>query len=832
MGQSTQKSSTDTPDIVAGYAPLPGIFDELMSPGGAIRPHWRAVVDAFNKMGAGELVGRFAIADRHLRDSGVFYRVYDEEGGGAERVWPLDPAPLVLPAQEWERLAQGLIQRARLLELILDDFYGPQRLIREGALPAALIAGNPEFLRPLHNQPVRGAARLHKIAVDLGRGPDGQWWVLSDRTQAPSGAGYALENRIALSRALPSLYRTLNVQRLAPWFDRLRQNLATLADQEQIRIGLLTPGPLNETYFEHAYLARYLGFLLVEGADLTVRDDAVYVRTVGGLKRVNVLLRRLDADFADPLEFTGASRLGVPGLAQAVRAKNVALANALGSGALEARALMGFMPSLCRALLGEKLAIPNVATWWCGQPLEREAVLANLNNMALAPALGANVPGLLDQGPIFGASLDAAARARFAQSVRLRGMDVVGQEIVKLSTMPVWREGRLQPRPFSLRVFLTRTPEGWAVMPGGFCRVSDQADARALSMQAGGRSADVWVLSEKPVEPVSLLPTPAEMPVQRVIGYLTSRAADHLFWLGRYIERAEATLRLARCLALRRTENSGDGASGRSAHSALIGVLEAWGALPKSTEAAPPPADPVGLALFGPQEGGSVTALAQEALRTASVIRDRVSPDGWRTLNQFAAHLTQRPERNVDLLQAIEQALRLVAAFSGLAQENMNRLSGWRFLELGRRIERALVTCRFARAFANESAQQDELDAMLELADSVLTYRARYLMGASRRAILDLALLDPGNPRAAAFQVDRIVEHLAALPQTEASGLLAAPRRIAIRVQAELGTAEASDMTEAATIAVERRLMDLSDAITERFFTHPADAALSSDGPG
>ena len=810
--------------LLSAYAPLPGAYDELLDASGAVRPHWQPVMQALDALSPAGIESRFAVANRHLRDSGVYYRIYEAGGSGAERVWPLDPVPLVMPSAEWDSLANGLVQRARLLELVLDDLYGPQQLVADGLIPAALVAGNPEFLRPVQGVPVRGGARLHQIAVDLGRGPDGTWWVLGDRTQAPSGAGYALENRIALSRALPDLYGSLGVRRLAPWFDSFRQSLAALTGQPQPRIGLLTPGPLNETYFEHAWLARYLGFLLVEGSDLTVRDDAVHVRTIGGLKRVNVLLRRLDADFADPLELNGASRLGVPGLVQALRAQSVVLANALGSGVLEARALLGFLPGLSKALLGEKLAIPNIATWWCGQPLERETVLANLDSMVLAPALGPTVPGLLDTGPIYGASMDSFAQKTFGEAMRLRGMDVAGQEIVKLSTMPVWRDGRLQPRPFSLRVFLARTAEGWSVMPGGFCRVADVPDARVLSMQAGVRSADVWVLSDRPVEPVSLLPAPGDVAVQRVIGYLPSRAADNLFWLGRYIERAEATLRLARCLALRLVEAGADAARTRPTVARLLLKLELPGALPEK-----PPLEPVQAVLFDTRQSGSIVSLAQEALRTASVIRDRVSPDAWRTLNELCM-LLARP--GAGALQTIERALRLVAAFSGLAQENINRLSGWRFLELGRRIERALATCRLADTFAAPDAAQDSLDAMLELADSVQTYRARYLMGASRRAILDLVLLDPGNPRSAAFQIDRIAEHLAALPQGEEGGLLDTTRRLAVRLQANLRTVQAQDIDREATRAVEQQLRDLSDAIADRFFTHPSEMPFAPGETG
>jgi uncharacterized circularly permuted ATP-grasp superfamily protein len=592
--------------IAAGYRPLSGIHDEMVDAEGRVRPHWEGFVTALDALGAEEIARRFAVADRSLRDSGVFYRVYDDPGGG-ERPWPLAHVPLVVSAAEWRRLADALRQRARLVEQVLADVYGPGRLVASGALPAAVVAGNREFLRPLVGAAPPAGRFLSVYAVDLGRGPDGRWWVLGDRTQAPSGNGYALENRMALSRALSDVYRGLEVERLAGFFQAFRTALTSLVARDDPRIGVLTPGPLNETYFEHAYLARYLGFLLVEGSDLTVRGGAVYIRTVAGLKRVDVLWRRLDADFADPLELNPQSRLGVAGLVEAVRGGSVAIANALGSGLAEGRALMGFLPALARHLVGTDLELPNVATWWCGQEAERAHVLDGLSEMVLAPAFGSVVPELLDRGPVFGADLDPAERAAVVAAISRRGIDIVGQEVVNLSTMPVWRDGRLEPRPFILRVYLAATADGdFAVMPGGFCRVSDRIDARAVTMQEGGSSADVWVLSDRPVEPVSLLPSAERAAIRRSTGVLPSRVADNLFWLGRYLERAEATVRLVRTLVgrLDAVETSEQPILRR-----IADVLVAWGAAPAAASRGGPrsraPSSPIPSRRSPPRPGAS-----------------------------------------------------------------------------------------------------------------------------------------------------------------------------------------------------------------------------------
>src|SRR6267154_1127771 len=408
--QANDARAGDIERILSGYRPLPGIFDEMMDPQGRPRPHWQFFLRMLAGLGTDEINRRFSAADRHLRESGVFYRVY-EDPAGAERPWPLSHIPLIIAATEWEALRAGLIQRAERLEAVLADSYGAAKLVTEGRLPAALIAGNPEFLRPLVGVAPPGGAHLRFCAVDVGRAANGRWWVLGDRTQAPSGAGYALENRLALARAIPDIYRAAHVNRLAPFFQALQADLAAFGRQDDSRVCLLTPGPMNETYFEHAYLARYLGFLLVEGQDLTVRDDGVFIRTVSGLKRAEVLLRRLDADFSDPLELNAHSRLGVAGLVQKVRDGKVVIANSLGAGLVEARSMLAFLPALAPVLLGAELAIPNIATWWLGHAGAREEIVDKLDTMVIASAFRDNLPGRSIGAAALGATLDTDQRA-------------------------------------------------------------------------------------------------------------------------------------------------------------------------------------------------------------------------------------------------------------------------------------------------------------------------------------------------------------------------------------------------------------------------------------
>jgi len=702
--------------FVAGYRPLPGIFDEMMDGDGRVRPHWQPFLKSLAALGSDEISRRFAAADRYLRDSGVFYRVY-EDAAGIERPWPLSHVPLIIEAAEWKELQAGLIRRAELLEAVLGDAYGPAWLARDGRLPAALIAGNPEFLRPLVGVKPPGGAHLRFYAVDVGRGADGRWWVLSDRTQAPSGAGYAIENRLALSRAVPDIYRAAHVERVAPFFQAFQSELMALNRQEDARVCLLTPGPMNETYFEHAYLARYLGLLLVDGEDLIARDDGVFIRTVSGLRRTEVLLRRIDADFADPLELNAASRLGVAGLLQSVRDGKVVIVNSLGAGLVEARAMLAFLPALAPIVLGEELAVPNIATWWLGRPDMREAMLERLDSMVIAPAFTENFADGRLGSEILGAELDAAQRTALMQSIRDRGVDYVTQEAVTLSSMPVWRDGALEPRPFTLRLFLARAGERWRVMPGGFVRIADSADARAVSLQRGAATADAWVLTHGPVGETTLLPTPERMQVQRAAGLLPSRAADNLFWVGRYVERAEATLRLVRAMINRAAEADDTTAP---VIAVIGGLLEAWSATPRGAQQFPVAAV-ARTVLTQSDVEGSLPYLSGAARASASMIRDRFSPDAWRAISDLATLIgTPLPAGPAEsaIAERVEASLRIIAALSGLAQENMTQLAGWRFLELGRRIERALVTCRLVRCFAQPGAPEGGLDLLLELADS------------------------------------------------------------------------------------------------------------------
>ena len=805
------------------YAPLPGIPDEFIDADGDRRPYWNRLLESFAELGQDEVSRRFAAADARVRNRGMSYRI---QGETKERVWPLSRLPLLIPEAEWRAIASAVEQRAQLLERVLADVYGEGRLVAQGALPAAAIAGSADFVPAMRGVKPPGGRWLRLYAADIGRGPDGGWWVLGDRAQAPSGSGYAVENRLVVSQAFPSIYRDSNVERLAPFFRDLRNSLKASGERNEPRISIFSPGPLSATYFEQAYLARYLGLLLVEGDDLVARDGRVFVRTVAGLKRADVLWRHVDAEWCDPLEMNSASQIGVAGLFDVIRAGGVAMANMPGSGVVEARALLAFLPSLAHRLLGEDLRMPNIATWWCGQPRERARVLDTFDSIAIAGAFDDYPAGAAGNRGVLGAEITGAARERLRRAIEMRGVDYVGQEVVRLSTMPRLEGGTLVPRPFVLRVYAAATPDGWRVMPGGFARVSDKLDARAVNMGAGVESADVWVLSDQPVEATTLLQTPEKVRIVRMLGNLPSRAADNLFWFGRYLEREEATLRLVRCLAARAVDPDSPMDGATQSLEQLRAVLVEWGAISKARSAKN--IDCAEKALRDPEAGGSALSIARAARYAASVIRERLTQQTWQLICRLETLIVETPKRTLteaEILDSVDEALNTIAALSGLFDENFNRGAGWIFYELGRRIERGINTCRFLRQFGHQDATEHNLDVMLDLIDSQITYRSRTLIGVALAPVRDMALLDPYNPRSVAYQSRLIESHISNLPVLRQDGLPEEPMRLATLLRAELAAEYADKLDDERCVAYEHKIALLAEAIASRYFLQDATHA-------
>ncbi len=813
--------------MMAHYLAKAGTGDLMAGAAPEMAARWRTMLSGLSRAGDGDFSPLQERASRQVQDLGMAFRL---AGEADERAWPLSPVPLLIQADEWQRIEQGMAQRADLLEALLADIYGPQHLIADGKLPAALVAGSPSYWPMMAGASPPGGHHLHFYAADLARGPTGEWRVLADRTRAPSGAGYALENRLAMARVTGDLLGRMNVRRLAPFFAAFRQGLSHLCDRSDPRIALLTPGRFNQSYAEQAHLARYLGFMLVEGEDLTVQDDRLYVRTIAGIKRIDAVWRMMDTRFMDPLAFDSRSRIGVPDLFQAMVPKDMhggaqggglVIANWPGSGVVEAPAFGAFLPRLARTLTGADLLLPNIATWWCGQSAERAHLLDRIETMAIGPAYGA-APGAPDSRPHIWAHLDADQCAALLAAIDRRPMDHIGQEIVRLSTTPAIVDGALAPRPFSLRVFLARDSSGaWRAMPGGFARLAAHDDIRAVLMGAGDMAADMCVVSNAPEPVISLIDTSPSPPVRRVAGTLPSKAADNLYWLARYLERAEMTLRMARSLLGGSIDADGAMALERQTMRRMSILLSNWGAVGWNALDGGVTAlcrD----AIADLNQPGSVHALFASARAIGQGLRERLASEFWMLLSR--AMPVPGRQRAAPMLEHIETLINRLAALSGLAAENMVRGHGWNFHDMGRRIERAIHICRLLRTFTDPDTGSDDLTVLLDLCDCQISYRTRYLSGLSLHPIRDMLALEPQNPRSLAFQVDRILEHLDALPSLRNDGMPEQPARIATAIAAIL-RAESAETLELATLDdIERRLLDLSDAVGKRFFLQGNDA--------
>ncbi|WP_083500292.1 circularly permuted type 2 ATP-grasp protein [Sphingomonas endophytica] len=781
---------------------------------------WIAVLEELSAVAGDDLGHARERVQRHAADIGTGFRIIGEE---SERPWPVSPVPLLIDAAEWATIERGVIQRADLFETILKDLYGPARFVERGLIPATLVTGSPFYLRPLVGLTPPGGHHLHFVAIDLGRSPSGEWRVLGDQLRAPTGAGYALENRLAVSRTLGGLQGRLNVRRHAPFFAAFREGLAAACRRSDPRIGLLTPGRYNPSYPEQAHLARYLGLLLVEGDDLAALEDRLYVRTIGGLKRVDALWRRLDPRLLDPLAFDSHSRIGVPGLIDVWAQGNVVLANAPGAGVLESAAFGAFLPQLATRLTGADLILPNIATWWCGQPREAAHVAAELDSMLLSSAFGARTLGLPGDGAVSGAELTREQRAALLDDMTRRPQDYVGQEVVRLSTMPVVIGDAIEPRPFTLRVFAARDGLGrWQVLPGGFARIGEHPDPRAAVMGEGTWSADVCVHGAEPVAQVSLLPAPDSLHIRRNPGTLPSRVADNFFWLGRYLERGEALLGMIRTMLGSSIDADASAGPDDATAGRLVAEIVEAGAAPAPASLRRPDLIAFARIAMEARDGyQSVAAINTHAQRIAGGSRDRLSVDMVRLLD--APFPTHR-----GMLDRAGSLQRRYAAIAGLSAEHMGRTAAWRFHDLGRRVERARAITRAARVFGMVGASSDDLSTLLDLADSQISYRQRYLTGIARVPVIDLTVLDPGNPRALAFQVERIREHLDALPVLGDDGM-AEPQQIeATELYALVAPAQAALLDPETLSEVERRLFRLSEAIARRYFLQGAEPLRAS----
>jgi uncharacterized circularly permuted ATP-grasp superfamily protein/uncharacterized alpha-E superfamily protein len=818
---------------LAAHSALPkitGHFDELRGEGSRLRPAWTQFFDRLGAEGFGDLDHRQDAVGRQIRENGITYNVY-ADSSGTTRPWSLDLLPFLIEKDEWAELAAGVVQRARLMNAVLADVYGEQRVLAEALLPPALVHGHPGYLRSIAGFQPPGGIFLHIAAFDLARAPDGSWWTVSQRVQAPSGLGYVLENRMVISRQFPEAFRDMHIEHLASSYRRLIEALTAYApDHDGVpRFVLLTPGPFNETYFEHAYLARYLGLPLVEGSDLTVRDDCLYLKSLHGLERVHGVLRRLDDDFLDPLELRPDSTLGVPGLLQAMRAGNVLIANAPGSSFLESPATSAFFPKLAEALLGERLILPSLSSWWCGEAAAREHVLPYLRNLVIKPTY--------PRGN-FEAFLAAdASDDELAQWQRRIAEDPAAytvQAYLPLSQAPTWTAGQMIPRAAMVRLFALVDANGeWHALPGGMTRIASH-DRQVVSMQRGGSSLDTWVMTAGVVDSFSMLPENIRAEdLRHKRRPVSSRAAENLFWMGRYAERAENAVRLAR---LTLAYLGSDDELPEELLAALHTLCTARGLV---ADEVPSPAQAprvferaliAGLAdpASVPSVGFNVRALGH----AAGHIRDRLSPAHWRLIlaagDDLFATFSQMQDSgftSAEATRALEHLGVQLSAITGAQTDRMTRDDGWRLLAVGRQLERlgGMASCLNVLFEGDAVMTEPGFDLLLELFDSIITYRAHYQRRHETAALIDLLVADGENPRSLACVLQTLGTTLAALPAVADKPPLAAmladiaPIDLVALCQRKDGRYEALLAFVGDLYLLSRQI---SDEIGRRYFTH------------
>lgn len=756
----------------------PGVWDELRAPGGGLRPAWRSFFNALPQPGATpdlahDLSQRLNQVEQRIHLDGVTHNVFTDgpQGGVAARAWALQLLPLLIEPAEWSAIEAGITQRAELLERVLADLYGPQTLLQQGMLPPALLLRHPGWLRPLIGVSPAGGQRLMVVAFDLARGPDGRWWLVSQRTQGPSGLGYVLHNRLVIARQFPEAFKALRVQRIASSYRALLDSIeqraavvsARLGDGHTPRVVLLTPGPYSETYFEHAYLARYLGLPLVEGGDLVVRGQRLYLKTVEGLEPVHGILRRLDDDWCDPLELRPDSALGVPGLLQVARAGTVVMANALGSAFLESPAIQGFLPGIAQRLTGESLSLPALPTWWCGEPAAWADVRDQLSDKVLRSTF-----------PHGGRTSQVHDRHEAAVHEDPDAWTV--QDRLRLSRAPIWGEGAVTPRPTMVRVYAIAQGNGrWQVLPGGMTRVALREDA-SISMQRGGTSLDTWVMTQDPVDDFSMLPQ--RLSVDDLLQRrrpVSSRTGENLFWMGRYTERTEQLVRLARATLMLIDASDTTPAPLRQALSQIaVRTGLAPSGVPSLLQSSRHFERAVLAGLADAKEASSVAYNLAALERSALALRDRLSPEQWgliRSMRESFASAMEVPEGELPVLAQVLPALdRLalqLAAATGAQTDRMTRDHGWRLLTVGRLLERLQGVSLRMEVFLRTEALGTVagVEGLLELFDSLITFRARYQRHEDLLALTDVLVLDSANPRAFAGVLRRLRTELGKLPE-------------------------------------------------------------------
>ncbi len=760
-------------------------FDEFWLSDGEPRGHQRRLWSYLSSL---DEEGRRAVArtvKRRVREQDVSYNLYGAAGGSGH-AWSLDWVPALLSREDFRALDQGLRQRATVLAAALDDLYGPQRLLKDAVIPPSVILGSPFFARVAHGWEPLGGSRLVLYAADVARSPDGSFVVFSDRSGAPTGSGYALQNRIAVGRALPDVFQQHNTARVNGYFSAVADTLAKLAPRgrDKPRIVVLTPGPSDESAFEHACVSRYLGFDLVEGRDLTVREGKLFLKSLTGLQPVDVILRRVFDPWCDPLQLRGDSTMGVPGLVEMARRGSVGIANPIGSMLVESPVFKAYLPVVCRALLGERLELQSVSTRWCGDPSMLEEVIDTRELWRLKPAYEERRHAPIEFGVLEGDELDAMVRRLRSEPERW-----VAEQWPRLSTT-ITATCHRSEAALALRFFLCRAPgaSDYTTMPSALGRVDASPDGVFIDPGGDRTSKDVWVPSDRG-SIVPRLPAMPEPPTALLRGGIDppSRLLDDVYWLGRYVERCGAAARLLRMGLEDRINSASD------LGSVLAGPLQAALAdmeIVPHVATAPSTQTILETALLEGRSPHNLPACLRRVHGLSDAVRGRVSRDAWDALRGVRDSLNDLAGAPTDelldsALEAMQRLMLYATALRGHVLDGMVRGHVWRFMDTGRRLERAASVLSTMRAFLPVGATRQHMEALLEACDGLLTYRARYLSTLQVAPVVDLLLTDVTNPQSVLHQVDVLLTHTASLPRQSDAELTPMERGL-VRLRAAL----------------------------------------------
>ena len=827
-----------THPLLKDYFTDKNAYDELLGEDGKLRSHWETFFRTYSQLGNEEISSRNIDILRLLKENGVTYNIYDDPSGFS-RPWQLDLIPFLINKNEWATIESGLLQRAQLLDLVLKDIYGEGKLMKEGILPMDLIYHHSGFLRQCVGLPLN----LTLYSADLARSTDGKIWVVNDRTQAPSGSGYALENRTTITRIIPELFTDIKVRHLSPYFNAVRTGLNEIAPHKNPnpRIVILTPGSNNETYFEHSYLSSYLGLTLVQGNDLIVKDSHVWLKTMGGLERVDVILRRVDDIYCDPLELKEDSQLGIPGLLQCVRKGNVSIANPLGSSVLENPGLMPFLHGIARYYLSKDLIIPTIASWWCGQKPELSYVLDNIRTLVIKRIHRSST----GSSTIDGSSLTLAQINELKQKIKTSPSLYVGQEKVEISCTPSYVNGQVKQRKALFRSFLVRNNDGYVAMAGGLCRTSSDSGNFIISSQAGGFSKDAWIISPEPGRTISVLKEVHDKSLPTYNDMLPSHAAENLFWVGRYTERVLGNARFLRTVMQFVAEGNklNTDNTTQTERSLLKAITQYSYTYPgftgdESEEKFARPWHELKDIFLNEKRNGGLKYNFLQFQKAIHEVRDHWSTDTWRVLRTIEEELKkdidQTQHGHLEMLHTLDDLITAIVAFIGLNRESISREQGWIMLDLGRKIEQSLLLITLLKAtMINRHTEEIEYNlqqAVLMSNESLVNYRYKYRMPIQNYLVLDLLLFDPNNPRSLVYQVDRLKPYLRNLPKAQSGQ--AEYERLILEAETLLKLTDKNELTTLAEGDLKYKKLDefltkmygllssIPDLISKSYFKH------------